>query len=615
MNKQFLYLDFETYYDSKQSYTLRKQSILEYVRSSQYKTLGLGYALDNGKVDWVSQKYVHAFLTAIDWSRTVLVCQNTKFDGFILHEIYKKIPAQYIDTLAMSRAVLGKTIKSHSLATLAEHFGLEAKGFLNTDGKWDLTIDEEKALADYCRHDVELCRTIYLRLAEDFPESQYPLLDQTIRMFVEPKLKLNVPMLQNASVEEAKRRADIFKEIGIDKSEFSSNVKFPILLQKYGYEVPMKESPRKMQEDGITPVMIPALALGDVDFLEMLEGQDEKLKMLCEARVAAKSTLLETRSAKMAKIGSMGLWSFDVEFSGADQTHRFSGGSGAGGNPQNFTRNSALRTAVEAPDNYELVVGDFSNIEMRLVAYLSKDPGLIEAIETGKDIYCDFASVFYGRTITKENKDERRFGKTAILGLGYGMGWNKFIRTVRTQTGQTLTEEDSRKAVDIYRTRYAQVPLLWYRLDGLIKILFGEVNPAIMPWNFPVGFAKQMILLPSGLPIRFPNLRQEQGEGKYVEWVYDIYKKGKLEKSKLYGGKMLENICQGLAGELCKTAMLAMGQDVVGQCHDELLVLCRRGLGHMTAAKLKRAMSVSPSWLPEIKLDAEVKVGSNWGIK
>ena len=108
-------------------------------------------------------------------------------------------------------------------------------------------------------------------------------------------------------------------------------------------------------------------------------------------------TLLETRSAKLAAIGATGRFPVDVEFSGADQTHRYSGGNGSGGNFQNFTRGSALRDAVEAPKGHSLVVGDFSNVELRVVAYLTKDPGLIQAIEQGTDLYCDFASVFYGR--------------------------------------------------------------------------------------------------------------------------------------------------------------------------------------------------------------------------
>lgn len=609
MNKNILFIDFETTYSTKEKYSLRTMDIVRYVRDPRFKVFGVGIANLDMKPAWVSGEDIQATFAKTDWSKMCVVGHNIKFDGFILREKYGIVAGQYIDTMAMSQAVFGKTIKSHSAEFLAEHFGLEAKGHLNTDGKQQLTSVEEKELADYCIHDVDLCRAFFNHMSPSFPASQYASLDQTVRMFVNPRLKLNVDVLEVAAQNEAARRENIFKEIGIEKKVFASNDKFPALLRDKGYDVPMKESPRKKDING-NPVMIPALALGDTDFLDMLEGENDELRNLCEARVAAKSTLLETRSRKLADIGRTGCWPFDVRFSGADQTHRFSGGPGAGGNPQNFTRGSDLRRAVEAPDGYDLVVGDFSNIELRIQAYLSRDPGMIDAIESGRDIYCDFASVFYGRTITKDDKEERRFGKTAILGLGYGMGWRKFIRTVRLQTGQTIDEEASRRAVELYRIRYGQIPALWQGFDRLIEHLVTDTDMQLV--SVPVRFTREALVLPSGLKIRFPNLRQEPGEHDRLEWVYDVWVKRKLEKRKLYGGKVLENICQGLAGELCKEAMVQMGDSVVGQVHDELLVLCKRSLTPTISAKLKRIMSVSPAWLPDMRLGAEVGASKNW---
>jgi len=622
-------IDFETYWDSK-TYTLKKQSMVEYIRDRRFKTFGLAYTFidePNGPTSipiWVSANDIPIFINKIaneiGWPNVAMISHNVKFDAFILHDVYECIPGQFIDTRGMSKAVLGKSIKSHHLAALAEYYGLESKGHMETDGKETLTQAEEEALASYCLHDVELCRDIYNKLAVDFPENQYAALHRTIDMFVSPKLILNVPLLEKASKEEAQRRANIFTKIKIDKSIFASNKKFPKLLEERGFPIPLKPSPRRKTSTG-EALQIPAIALGDPEFLEMLEGENEELKTLCEARVAAKSTLLETRSAKLAKIGATGYWPFDVEFSGAEQTHRFSGGAGAGGNPQNFTRNSKLREAVEAPEGYELVVGDFSNIELRLVAYLSKDPGLVQAIEQGVDIYCDFASVFYGRRITKADEQERRFGKTAILGLGYGMGWQKFIKTVRVQTGEKISEEDSRKAIELYRTRYARVPALWELLDRTIQYISVR-SPSILNvyydyHSFPFIIGAEYIELPSGLKMRYPNLRQEQNITKnghiYLEWIYNNYKKGNLEKSKLYGGKVLENICQGLDGELCKESMLKMGNIVTGLVHDEIHILCKKGLGLMTAQKLKRVMSTAPKWMPQLKLDAEINIGTNWG--
>ena len=599
---QKLFLDFESYYDGKVGYTLSKTSMVQYVRDSRFTAFGAGVAVGDGPVKWLSADELTRYFELIPWSQTAVVGHNVKFDALILQEQFGAVAGQYICTKAMSKAVLAKSIVGHALRDLAEHFNLSAKGVMKTEGLTELTADQERELAEYCIHDVELCREIYNRLAKDFPESQYEPMHRTIDMFVNPKMVLNVELLDKTSKEEAERRANIFETIGIEKGIFASNARFSALLRERGYEVPTKPSPS-------TGKAIPALALGDPEFLELVESKSEELKTLCEARIAAKSTLLETRSAKLAAIGRTGKWPFDIEFSGADQTHRFAGAGGAGGNPQNFTRGSALRTAVEAPQGYSLVVGDFSNIELRIVAYLARDPGLMQAIEAGVDIYCDFASVFYGRRITKAATEERRFGKCAILGLGYGMGATKFAKTVRLQTGQTITEEEAKKAVDIYRTRYSGVPKLWDQLDNAIEGMQGD---RMRPYVPAVHLDTDSVILPSGLRMRYPNLRQMRDDWR-TEWVYDVYNKRKLEQRKLYGGKLLENIAQALAGELCKDAMLKMGENVTGLVHDEIHVICKRGLEMVTIQKLKRAMTVSPMWLPYMRLDCEVGYGKSWG--
>lgn len=605
--KKLLFIDFETAWESKKGgYGLKQLSMVEYVRDSRFKAFGAGICALASKPVWITGDRLQSAFNDLGkekggWSEIAVVGHNIKFDGFILKEKYGITAGQYIDTKGMSRGVLGKTIKNHSLATVAEHFKMQPKGVMKTDGLRELTKEQEQELAEYCLHDVELCRSIYSQLAKEFPQSQYDVMHRTVDMFINCKLKLNVPLLEKTNEDEVKRRANIFKEIGIDKKVFSSNVQFADLLTKRGYHCPVKQSPRTGKE-------IPALALGDTAFIDLMENGNEEIKALCEARIAAKSNLLETRSAKLASIGKTGLWPFDVEFSGADQTHRFSGGSGAGGNPQNFTRDSALRDAVEAPQGWELVVGDFDKVECRFVAYLSRDPGLIAAIEG--DAYSAFASNYYGRKITKADKAERRFGKEAILGLGYGMGYRKFKDRVKLKTGQDISKEEAERGVNLYREMYSKVPALWEFLDGLIPYI-ASGKQAICP--LPIRLGYQYIELPSGLKLRYPNLRQIDGQRGRKEWIYDVYKKGNLEQAKLYGGKVLENISQALAGELCKEAAMKFGDRLTGLVHDEIHVLAKKGLQLETKMALQRAMTVSPKWFPELKLKCEVGVGPNWG--
>jgi DNA polymerase len=125
------------------------------------------------------------------------------------------------------------------------------------------------------------------------------------------------------------------------------------------------------------------------------------------------------------------------------------------------------------------------------------------------------------------------------------------------------------------------------------------------------------------LTIQYPNLRPEIVQGRHgpqTEWVYDVYHKVYVaEPTKLYGGKMIENICQALAGELCKEAIERAENDglhCVGQVHDEILALTRDGCSthdwEMDASFLRKHMEKAPSWMPSLRLKAEVGHGRTW---
>lgn len=101
---------------------------------------------------------------------------------------------------------------------------------------------------------------------------------------------------------------------------------------------------------------------------------------------------------------------------------------------------SCLRGALIAPKGRDLVSADYAAIEARCVLWESGADTALNVFREKKDIYCDMASGIYGREITKETAKpinamgatERDFGKVAVLGLGYGMGFLKFLITLRT---------------------------------------------------------------------------------------------------------------------------------------------------------------------------------------
>lgn len=90
-----------------------------------------------------------------------------------------------------------------------------------------------------------------------------------------------------------------------------------------------------------------------------------------------------------------------------------------------------IRGTIIPEDGRDFMVADYSAIEARVVLWLANAEGALDVFRRGDDIYCDMASGIYGRHITKADKQERQFGKQAVLGLGYGMGFITFLLTCR----------------------------------------------------------------------------------------------------------------------------------------------------------------------------------------
>lgn len=524
-------------------------------------------------------------------------------------------PHAYMDTVGLAKAVLGGNVSNYSLKRLAEYLGLPPKGEISCDGILNPTPEQLANLGEYCKTDTDICKGIYEKLFPQFPKSQLFSMDWTIRCFVDPRLNLDRFVLAKGVEEEKARRENVIRASGIEREILASTKKFAAYLTSRGITVRTKVSPR-------TGKAIPAFAKTDSGLDALKSSHPE----IYRARLASTANLLETRGTALLEVAKTGAFPFDIGFSGAPQTHRYSGGSGGGGNPQNFTRKSFLRAAVEPPKGYSLVVGDFAAIEARLVAWLAKEPKLMTLFAQDVDVYADFASLIYGYAVNKhDHPDQRFFGKEGILGLGYGMGWKKFQIRVKTVLGKDISDEEAKRVVKLYRETYFNIPRLWDKANDILPLLAeGKIGCL---WFAPfIKARKNTLILPSGLPIHYPNLRygdyfdpktQEYREG----WHYDAFDKGgKIEAVGIYGGMVVENICQALAGELCREAIEraeARHLLCVGQIHDEVMAIVRqdsvRGEAEKEAVKvLTDAMQVVPAWLPTIKLKAEVGYGRDW---
>ena len=425
MSKPFdtiLCIDFETRWDKKE-YTLSKMTTEEYIRDTRFRAFG-ACVHELGTTDqivWVRGSELREYFSGIDWGRTAVLAHNAQFDVSILSWRYGARPAFIFDTLSMARALRGVEV-GNSLARLAEDFGLPPKGtaVYSTDGMAELDEHVESELADYCKHDVYLCEQVFARLSQDYPKSELRLIDMTLKMYTNPTLELDKDMLIKALGEEGQQRESLLQKLGVEESALASNPKFASLLETLGVSAPTKVSKTTGK-----PTL--ALAKNDALFQALLNGDNEEVRLLCEARLKVKSTSERTRAQRFLDIANRGKLPVPLSYYGA-LSGRWTASKGSAINMQNLKRGSFLRKAIMAPEGSELVVGDLSQIEPRVLAWLADYHDMLDIFRSGGDPYAAFgAQMFNIPGLTKDSHpDLRQSAKSALLGCGYGLGWASF---------------------------------------------------------------------------------------------------------------------------------------------------------------------------------------------
>jgi DNA polymerase len=302
----------------------------------------------------------------------------------------------------MARALRGVEV-GNSLAKLADEFGLPAKGHAvhSTDGLVELTSYIEAELAAYCAHDVELCEAIFSRFIDGYPAKELKLIDMTLRMYTQPKLILDGVMLTKAIDEERQQREELLNKLNIDEGDLASNPKFANLLAAVGVEPPIKVSKTTGK-----PTL--ALAKNDALFLAIMNGDNNDAAILCEARLKVKSTTERTRAQRFLDISKRGALPVPLSYYGA-ATGRWTASKGSAINMQNLKRGSFLRKAIMAPMGKQLVVGDLSQIEPRVLAWLADYEDMLDIFRAGGDPYAQFGSQMFNIPgMTKDSHPDLR---------------------------------------------------------------------------------------------------------------------------------------------------------------------------------------------------------------
>jgi DNA polymerase len=604
----FVTLDFETYYDK--DYSLSKMTTEEYIRDPRFEVIGVGVKVDDGKPEWFSGTHeeTKAFLDKIDWANSAVLCHNTMFDGAILSWLFGIKPKAWLDTLCMARAIHGVDAGG-SLKALAERYNLGAKGteVINALGKrrLDFSSEDLARYSDYCLNDVRLTYDLFDRLDTTFPRQELRVIDITLRMFIEPVLELNLPLLENHLETVKEKKAALLTAADADRETLMSNPKFAEMLIGLGVVPPTKTSLTTKKETW-------AFAKTDEAFKALLDHPDLRVQTLVGARLGTKTTLEETRTQRFIDIALRGKLPVPIKYYAA-HTGRWGGSDSI--NLQNLPSRGEnagkLKATIMPPADHVLIDSDSSQIEARTVAWLAGQNDLVDAFERGEDVYKIMASAIYNKPIEDISKQERFVGKTTILGAGYGMGAAKFQMQLKTFGVDTALEE-CKRIVDVYRKTYPAIPELWRQSQRCLDaIVTGNAAPfgAVDVVRFDPR--ESGFLLPNGLWQRYDGLRKfEDAQGK-AQYEY----KTRAGMTKIYGGKVVENLCQAVARCIIAAQMVRIARRyrVVLTVHDSIAAIAPVSEAEQARAYVEECMRWRPDWAQTLPLNCEVGVGTNYG--
>jgi len=600
-------VDFETYYSNELGF--KKQTTEEYIRDPRFEVIGVAVKVNNGATEWASgtHEQLKEYLDEFDWANSMVLAHNTMFDGAILNWLFDITPRVWADTLCMGRAVHGVEVGG-SLKALAERYQIGAKGteVVSAMGKrrLDFTDEELDRYGDYCINDVELTYKLFTIMGRKFPKKELRLIDLTLRMFIEPKLELDLDLLEQHLTEVKDRKDGLLSEAGIAKEELMSNPKFAAILESLGVKPPMKISPTTGKETY-------AFAKSDEGFKALAEHEDANVQALVAARLGTKSTLEETRTQRFIDIAKRGSLPVPVRYYAA-HTGRWGGDDKI--NLQNLPSRGPnakkLKNSIVAPEGHTLIDADSAQIEARVLAWLAEQDDLVNAFANGEDVYIKMASKIYGKPEDQIDKSERFVGKTTILGAGYGMGAVKFQAQLKT-FGHDMELDEARRVIQIYRDANWKINNLWRDAQNMLKNLSNGVSvPLGRNGVLEVVADKSAIKLPSDLLMRYDDLQAEQTD-KGFQFTYNT----RRGRNYIYGGKVIENVCQGIARCIIGEQMLKIAKryNVVLTVHDSIVCCVKDSEVQEAQSYIEECMRWTPEWAEGLPINCESGTGKSYG--
>lgn len=680
--------DFETYYSKQSKYGLsskvervgldgqsvaRKTMMQEYLEDARFEVIMSAFyvAENNSMLQTIGSGDASAVASGV--SDAIFVAHNAPFDAAILDQEYGIRPRQVFCTLAMAEALgLRKRMRSLSLASLAEFFGIGEKGreIASFDGKrlHHASLAEVRNYARYNRNDVYLTWKLFNILRAYLPLEEMLWCSLCTKMYSEPSTRLNsellIEELKATRIRKQEAREAILEHSGCASIEalntiFRSPKKFAALLEKFGVEPPTKTSKTTGK---------PAFAFSkkDQDFLDLRDMHDNPVvRQLCELKLDESSNQEVTRLRRFLALSALPSGKFRVPVVvSAAKTHRLGGSDGL--NIQNLTSGRARgqsktsRRAIQALQG-PLTAPDSSQIEPRVMAYVAGNAPLNKAFLAGECPYATFASAAFDAPIadileghdryksgerTPENKEYymyRQLGKVAVLELGYAAAPKGFYKSLHMQYPE-ITRKQSDWLHEAFRQHNPAYVDYWdtckFVLDALLyggEGGFGGPDGQLFYYTSEYdhfGERTPGILLPSGIWLLYPGLhkRKKKCGDEILDWDEHAYfpvaltpgqryadpeKISYMHATGIWYGSLCNHTIQALAFAVLKWQGIRIARiedaSVAFNVHDEFPITALNGANlEPIAQRATDIMRSAPSWMPGLALECSYTIGDNY---
>ncbi|MGZ4999201.1 MAG: DNA polymerase I [Methylomonas sp.] len=458
---------------------------------SEAQIVGVSFAVQAGQAAYVPlahdypgvpaqldrQMVLNALKPLLEDANKPKLGQNLKYDAHVLRNHGIELRGIRHDTMLESY-VLNSTASRHNMDDLAKHYlGLDTIHFEDVAGKGAKQIGFQEvpieAAAEYAAEDADITLRLHQTLSEKlqihpglwslYNEIEVPLIDVLVRI-EENGVLIDSDMLAQQSMELANRMIGIEQQAH-DLAGSAFNIGSPKQIQEILYDrlkLPVLKKTPKGQPSTDESVLqelavnyaLPKLILDFRGMSKLKSTYTDKLPQQINARTGRVHTCYQQAVAATGRLSS------------------------TEPNLQNIPIKSEegrkIRQAFIAPPGYKIVAADYSQIELRIMAHLSGDAGLLAAFADGMDVHRATAAEVFEVDVDQVTHDLRRSAKAINFGLIYGMS----AFGLAQQLG--LPRNQAQAYIDLYFSRYPGVKQYMDNIreqakqHGYVETIFGR---------------------------------------------------------------------------------------------------------------------------------------------